>query len=100
MQKWNVIAIVSSSLHIKAERHCFNPVGITVVQPKKKPKGGELTVTEKARNQKISLIRIRVEHVISSVKGYRIVKTRYAIGNKVSALSYALFFQYSNELVL
>ncbi len=54
----------------------FNPAGITVVQPKKKPKGGELTAAEKARNREISSIRIRVEHVMSGVKRYRIVKDK------------------------
>lgn len=54
----------------------FNPVGVTVLQPKKKPKGGELTAVEKARNREIASIRIRVEHVISSVKRYRIVKDK------------------------
>ena len=54
----------------------FNPDGITVVQPKKKPKGGELTAAEKARNREIASIRIRVEHVMSSVKRYRIVKDK------------------------
>ena len=44
---------------------------------KKKPKGGELTAAEKARNREISSIRIRVEHVISSVKRYRIVKDKF-----------------------
>ena len=33
----------------------FNPAGITVVQPKKKPKGGELTAAEKARTGKYRL---------------------------------------------
>ena len=54
----------------------FNPPETTVVQPKKKPKGGELTAAEKARNREISSIRIRIEHVISSVKRYRIVKDK------------------------
>ena len=54
----------------------FNPDDITIVQPKKKPKGGELTAAEKARNREISSIRIRIEHVISSVKRYRIVKDK------------------------
>ncbi len=54
----------------------FNLAGITIVQPKKKPKGGELTAAEKARNREIASIRIRVEHVISSVKRYRIVKDK------------------------
>jgi len=43
-------------------------------QPKKKPKGKELTPEEKAENKIISSIRILVEHIISGVKRCRIVK--------------------------
>ena len=52
----------------------FCPEGVLIVQPKKKPKGGELTPDEKAENSRISSIRIRVEHAISGVKRCRIVK--------------------------
>jgi hypothetical protein len=48
--------------------------GITMVQPKKKPVGGELTPPEKAVNRSISSIRIRIEHAIGGVKRYRMVK--------------------------
>jgi hypothetical protein len=51
---------------------CFHDV--TIVQPKKKPRGGELTPPEQATNRRISSIRIRIEHVIGGVKRYRIVK--------------------------
>ena len=54
----------------------FCPEGVLIVQPKKKPKGGELTPDEKAENSRISSIRIRVEHAISGVKRCRIVKDR------------------------
>jgi hypothetical protein len=47
-----------------------------MVQPKKKPRGGELTPTEKATNRRISAIRIRIEHAIGGVKRYRIVKDK------------------------
>jgi DDE superfamily endonuclease len=47
---------------------------VTIVQPKKKPLGGELTPPEKATNRRISSIRIRIEHAIGGVKRYRIVK--------------------------
>ena len=50
--------------------------GITIVQPKKKPRGGELTPLEKATNRRISSIRIRIEHAIGGVKRYRIVKDK------------------------
>jgi len=48
--------------------------GITIFQPKKTPRGGELTPPEKAANRRISSIRIRIEHAIGGVKRYRIVK--------------------------
>jgi hypothetical protein len=47
--------------------------GITMVQPKQKPPGGELTPSEHTRNRLISSIRIRIEQVIGGVKRYRIV---------------------------
>jgi hypothetical protein len=47
---------------------------VTIVQPKKKPAGGELTPPEKAMNRRISSISIRIEHAIGGVKRYRIVK--------------------------
>jgi DDE superfamily endonuclease len=50
--------------------------GITIVQPKKTPRGGELTPPEKAMNRHISSIRIRIEHAIGGVKRYRIVKDK------------------------
>jgi hypothetical protein len=50
--------------------------GITIVQPKKTPRGGELTPPEKAMNRRISSIRIRIEHAIGGVKRYRIVKDK------------------------
>jgi hypothetical protein len=49
---------------------------ITIVQPKKKPRGSELTPPEKATNRRISSIRIRIEHAIGGVKRYRIVKDK------------------------
>jgi DDE superfamily endonuclease len=50
--------------------------GITIVQPKKKPRGGELTPLETATNRAISSIRIRIEHAIGGVKRYRMVKDK------------------------
>jgi hypothetical protein len=49
---------------------------VTIVQPKKKPPGEELTPPEKATNRRISSIRIRIEHTIGGVKRYRIVKDK------------------------
>jgi DDE superfamily endonuclease len=52
----------------------FSLQDVTIVQPKKRPPGGELAPPEKAMNRRISSIRIRIEHAIGGVKRYRIVK--------------------------
>lgn len=48
--------------------------GVTIYQPKKKPRGGELSANDKAHNRLISSVRVVVEHVIAGVKRCRIVK--------------------------
>jgi hypothetical protein len=52
----------------------YQPAGVTIYQPKKKPRGGELTAEEKAENTVISSIRMLIEHIIAGVKRCRIVK--------------------------
>jgi len=52
----------------------YAPLGVQVIQPKKKPKGKNLTMEEKERNREISMNRVRIEHAIGSVKRARIVK--------------------------
>ena len=47
------------------------PEGVTTLQPKKKPKGGELAPEEKEANRRISRVRVRVEHSIAGVKVFR-----------------------------
>jgi DDE superfamily endonuclease len=49
---------------------------VTMIQPQKKPRDGELTPPEKAINRRISSIRIRIEHAIGGVKRDRIVKDK------------------------
>ncbi len=52
----------------------YEPKNATTFQPKKKPKGGELSPEEKVENSAISSVRIRVEHSIGGVKVYRITR--------------------------
>jgi hypothetical protein len=52
----------------------YEPAGVNTRQPKKKPRGGELTQEEKEQNSLISRVRIIVEHVICGIKRCRIVK--------------------------
>ena len=54
----------------------FSVKNVAILQPVKKPGGKELTGGQKEMNRKISKIRIRIEHVVSGVKRYRIVKDR------------------------
>ena len=65
-----------STLYQDAGFQGFTIPDIKIIQPKKKPKGGELTKEEKEINRKIASIRIHVEHAISGVKRYRIVKDK------------------------
>lgn len=48
--------------------------GVTMVQSKKKPHGGDLTPLERAANRQISSMRIRIEHAMGRLKRDRIVK--------------------------
>lgn len=52
----------------------YRPTNAVIMQPTKKPKGGELTPEQKAENKNISSRRIRVEHAIGGAKRLRIVK--------------------------
>jgi hypothetical protein len=54
----------------------FAPPDVVVLQPKKKPPKGELTPQEKAENTRIASLRVPIEHIIASVKIYRIVRDR------------------------
>lgn len=52
----------------------YAPVGVSIKQPKKKPRGKELTKAEKEANRELSRVRVVVEHLISGAKRLRIVK--------------------------
>jgi len=52
----------------------YEPEGVNTKQPKKKPRGGELSIDEQVNNSIISGVRIIAEHVISGIKRCRIVK--------------------------
>ena len=65
-----------SSLYQDTGFQGFSRAGVTIIQPKKKPSGQELTADDKENNRLISKIRIRVEHAIGGVKRYRIVKDK------------------------
>jgi hypothetical protein len=52
----------------------YEPPGVMTYQPKKKPKGKELSEDDKAINALLSRVRIVVEHVLAGVKRVRIVK--------------------------
>lgn len=52
----------------------YQPENVETYQPKKKPKGRELTPQEKALNRLISRQRIGVEHSIGGIKVFRITQ--------------------------
>jgi hypothetical protein len=70
----NLVLPIGSSLYQDTGFQGFALANVIMIQPKKKPRGKELTPEEKENNRQISRVRIRVEHAIGGVKRYRIVK--------------------------
>ena len=56
---------------------------LTVRTPFKKPRGGELTDEQKAFNQQLSAIRVRVEHCIGWAKNWAILATRFRCAHSI-----------------
>ena len=54
----------------------FTPPQVTILMPPKKPRGQELTLEQQRVNQALYHRRLRIEHVNSGVKRWRIVKDR------------------------
>ena len=68
--------------------------------PKKKPKGGELTTEEKASNRELGRVRIVIEHILRSLKIFRILAERYRNRRKRFGLRFNLIagiYNYSLE---
>jgi len=59
---------------------------ITVKTPFKKPRGGELTPEQKAFNQTLNAIRVRIEHCIGWMKNWAIVATRFRCDHAIYTL--------------
>jgi hypothetical protein len=58
--------------------------------PKKKPKGGKLTVDEKAENRRISRERILIENINAKIKVFKIAANKYRNRRKRFKLRMAL----------
>ena len=54
----------------------YRPANVFIVQPYKKPRNSELSELEKWFNRYVSTIRICVEHAISGIKRFRIIKDK------------------------
>jgi hypothetical protein len=55
----------------------YEPEGVTTHQPKKKPRGKELTPAEKESHRLISRIRVKGEHSMGGIKVFRIVQDTF-----------------------
>lgn len=55
----------------------YAPNGVIIIQPKKKPRGRQLTYAEKDRNRRISKQRICIEHSIGGAKIFSIVRDTF-----------------------
>ena len=71
-----------STLHQDKGFQGFKVKGVKSKQAKKKPRGKELSEKEKKRNRQSSSERMRIEHVVGSVKRYRIVKEKMKVWKK------------------
>lgn len=60
------------------------------VVPVKKPKGGSLSAEDKHNNGRLAKLRIRVEHVIRSLKVFKILSDRYRNRRKRFGLRFGL----------
>ena len=54
----------------------FAVAGVTIQQPTKKPRDGDLTSEQKDDNRRIASEKMRIEHTMCSVKRCRIVKDK------------------------
>ena len=63
----------------------FEPEGVNVQQPTKKPRGKELSPQQKDANRKISSQRVGIEHTIGGVKIFHVVSAifRPCHGNRL-----------------
>lgn len=73
----------------------YRPEGVTILQPTKKPRGGELTDQQKQRNNSVSKDRVIVENALSGVKRLRILKDRirlkfYQVRDRLMSIGCAL----------
>ncbi|GLI33259.1 MAG: transposase family protein [Deltaproteobacteria bacterium] len=52
----------------------FDLPGVEIIMPHKKPPGGSLTPEQKEANREVSKVRVRIEHVMNSIKHCHIVR--------------------------
>ncbi len=83
--KWHDKSIADDeAYHLPAGSGLYQDMGfqgfvvanVTILQPTKQPRGGELTVEQKADNRRISSEKMRIAHTIGSVKRCRILKDK------------------------
>lgn len=73
-EKENISYPRNSSLVKDTGFQGYEPPKVKTHQPKKKPRKGELTKSEKRSNKRISKVRVGVEHALAGTKRSRIVK--------------------------
>jgi hypothetical protein len=74
--RWRAIACPPEVISQDMDFQGFVLADVTIIQPKNKPRGGELTPPQKAASRLVASIRIRIEHAIGGVERYRMVKDK------------------------
>ena len=77
MDEWGVHYPKGSKLWKDTGFQGYEPCNVETHQPKKKPRGKELTSEDKTKNKFISSIRVKVEHAIGRAKVFHIVSDIY-----------------------
>ena len=77
MDEWNIVYPKGSKLWKDTGFQGYEPDNVETYQPKKKPRGKELTLEDKGKNKFISSIRVKIEHAIGEVKIFHIVRDIY-----------------------
>lgn len=99
----------SSNTHLLPEIRCLADKGYQGIAkihpnsctPKKKPRGGRLTVEDKHLNQQLAKLRVVVEHINRRLKIFKILSERYRNRRKRFSLRFNLISGiYNYELKL
>lgn len=97
-EKENISYPRNSSLVKDTGFQGYEPPKVKTHQPKKKPRKGELTKSEKRSNKRISKVRVGVEHALAGTKRSRIVKDVLRVNERLKTYKFEQSPAYSYHI--